>query len=260
MQARVTWSLRLEATSSKLQAKNDEYETMTEAKRILIVDDEPRMRHFVRMNLQLEGFQVSEANDGLEALQKVREELPDVVVLDVEMPHMDGLETLAEIRRFSAVPVIILTVRAEEDDLIRGLDLGADDYVTKPFSARELASRINAVLRRVAMMSPAERTGLVKIDERLTVDTNRRDAIVDGERVSLRPTEYRLLHQMLQNPGWTLTHEQLLSRAWGQEYVDDNQLLRLYINYLRKKIEPDPSNPRYIFNERGVGYRFVDYR
>ena len=233
---------------------------MSERKRILIVDDEPRMRHFVRMNLELEGFQVSEASDGLEALRKVREEMPDLVVLDVEMPRLDGLETLAEIRRTSPVPVIMLTVRADEGDRILGLDLGADDYVTKPFSARELVSRINAVLRRVQLSSPPEQTrNRVQIDERLTVDFDRREVLVNDEPIKLRPTEYRLLYHFVQNAGWTLTHEQLLSKVWGPEYVDDNQLLRLYVTYLRKKIEPDPSNPRYIFNERGVGYRFVDF-
>lgn len=234
---------------------------MIQNKRILIVDDEPRMRHFVRMNLELEGFQVSEASDGLEAIRKVREEMPDLVVLDVEMPKLDGFETLAEIRRTSTVPVIMLTVRADEEDRIHGLDLGADDYVAKPFSARELVSRINAVLRRVELSAPQERTAdLVEIDDRLTVDFNRREVLVEGEPIKLRPTEYRLLYHFVHNPGWTLTHEQLLSKVWGPEYVDDNQLLRLYVTYLRKKIEPDPSNPRYIFNERGVGYRFVDFR
>jgi two-component system KDP operon response regulator KdpE len=219
------------------------------------------MRHFVRMNLELEGFQVSEASNGLDAIRKVREELPDLVVLDVEMPKLDGFETLAEIRRTSTVPVIMLTVRADEEDRIHGLDLGADDYVTKPFSARELVSRINAVLRRVELSAPAERTShRIRIDDRLTVDFNRREVLVEGQPVKLRPTEYRLLYHFIQNPGWTLTHEQLLSKVWGPEYVDDNQLLRLYVTYLRQKIEPDPSNPRYIFNERGVGYRFMDFR
>ena len=233
---------------------------MTTPKHILIVDDEPRMRRFVRMNLELEQFQVSEASDGLEAIRKVRDEMPDLVVLDVEMPQLDGFETLREIRRTAAVPVIMLTVRGDEEDRIKGLDLGADDYVTKPFSARELVSRINAVLRRVEMSSPAERSTRIQIDERLIVDFDRREVLVNGEPVKLRPTEYRLLHYFVQNPGRVLTHEQLLSKVWGPEYVDDNQLLRLYVTYLRQKIELDPSKPRYIFNERGVGYRFVDYR
>lgn len=233
---------------------------MTTPKHILIVDDEPRMRRFVRMNLELEGFRVSEASDGLEAVRKVREDMPNLVVLDVEMPHLDGFETLAEIRLASPVPVIMLTVRSEEDERIKGLDLGADDYVTKPFSARELVSRINAVLRRVELSSPAERSNRVEVDDRLAVDFDRRQVLVEGEPVKLRPTEYRLLYHFIQNPGRTLTHEQLLSKVWGPEYVDDNQLLRLYVTYVRQKIEPDPSNPRYIFNERGVGYRFVDFR
>ena len=233
---------------------------MTTPKHILIVDDEPRMRRFVRMNLELEQFQVSEASDGLEAIRKVRDEMPDLVVLDVEMPKLDGFETLREIRRTAAVPVIMLTVRGDEEDRIKGLDLGADDYVTKPFSARELVSRINAVLRRVEMSSPAERSTRIQIDERLIVDFDRREVLVNDEPVKLRPTEYRLLHYFVQNPGRVLTHEQLLSKVWGPEYVDDNQLLRLYVTYLRQKIELDPSKPRYIFNERGVGYRFVDYR
>ena len=233
---------------------------MTTSKHILIVDDEPRMRRFVRMNLELEGLRVSEASDGLEAIRRVREEMPDLVVLDVEMPHLDGFETLAEIRRASPVPVIMLTVRSEEDERIKGLDLGADDYVTKPFSARELVSRINAVLRRVQLSSPAERSSRIDVDERLSVDFDRREVLVNGEPVKLRPTEYRLLHYFVQNPGRMLSHEQLLSRVWGPEYVDDNQLLRLYVTYLRQKIEPEPSNPSYIFNERGVGYRFVDFR
>jgi two-component system KDP operon response regulator KdpE len=228
-------------------------------KHILIVDDEPRMRRFVRMNLELEGLRVSEASDGLDAIRKVREEMPDLVVLDVEMPHLDGFETLAEIRRSSPVPVIMLTVRGEEEERIKGLDLGADDYVTKPFSARELVSRINAVLRRVQLSSPPERSSRIDVDERLSVDFDRREVLVNGEPVKLRPTEYRLLHFFLQNPGRMLSHEQLLSKVWGPEYVDDNQLLRLYVTYLRQKIEPNPSDPRYIFNERGVGYRFLDF-
>ncbi|HSN74184.1 MAG TPA: response regulator transcription factor [Anaerolineae bacterium] len=229
-------------------------------KHILIVDDEPRMRRFVRMNLELEGLRVSEASDGLEAIRKVREEMPDLVVLDVEMPRLDGFETLAEIRRTFPVPVIMLTVRGEEEERIKGLDLGADDYVTKPFSARELVSRINAVLRRVQLSAPVERSSRIDVDERLSVDFDRREVLVNGEPVKMRPTEYRLLHYFVQNPGRLLSREQLLSNVWGPEYVDDTQILRLYVTYLRQKIEPEPSNPRYIFNERGVGYRFVDFR
>jgi two-component system KDP operon response regulator KdpE len=230
-----------------------------ERKHILVVDDEARMVRFVRMNLELEGYQVSTAANGTEALDKVREELPDLVLLDVMMPEMDGYETLERIRQVSSVPVIMLTVKAEEEDKVRGLELGADDYVTKPFSPRELASRVKAALRRAEMPSPGQKSTLA-IDEDLAVDFQRREVLVRGKRVKLRPTEYRLLYHLVNNAGWVMTHETLLSKVWGYEYRDDTQLLRLYVTYLRQKIEPDPSNPKYIFNERGVGYRFVDFK
>ncbi|MGA9348788.1 MAG: response regulator transcription factor, partial [Anaerolineae bacterium] len=204
-------------------------------------------------------YRVSEASNGLDALNKVRKELPDLVLLDVMMPEMDGFETLERIREISNVPVIMLTVKAEEEDKVRGLELGADDYVTKPFSPRELSSRIKAVLRRTGMPSPVEKT-VLKIDDDLSVDFNRREVIVRGERAKLRPTEYRLLYHLVNNAGWLMTHETLLSKVWGYAYRDDTQLLRLYITYLRQKIEPDPSNPKYIFTERGIGYRFVDFK
>jgi two-component system KDP operon response regulator KdpE len=226
---------------------------------ILVVDDEARMVRFVRMNLELEGFQVVEANDGVEALEKVRDALPDLVLLDVMMPGMDGFETLARLREISTVPVIMLTVKGEETDRIRGLELGADDYVTKPFSPRELASRIRAVLRRAEMPSPVARTA-IRVDDHLEIDFRQREVIVGGERVRLRPTEYRLLYHLVNNAGWIMTHEMLLSKVWGYEYRDETGLLRLYITYLRQKIEPDPAHPRYIFTERGVGYRFVDFK
>jgi two-component system KDP operon response regulator KdpE len=225
---------------------------------ILVVDDESRIVRFVRMNLELEGFRVSEANTGREAIEKVRDDLPDLVLLDVMLPDMDGFEVLKEIRDFSPVPVIMLTVKGEEEDRVRGLDLGADDYITKPFSPRELVSRIKAVLRRAEAAMPASQ-GLVVIDEDLQIDFDQREVIVRGNRVKLRPTEYRLLYHLVNNAGWVMTHEMLLSKVWGHEYRDDHQLLRLYITYLRQKIEPDPSNPKYILTEHGIGYRFVDF-
>lgn len=228
-------------------------------KQILIVDDESRMVQFVKMNLDLEGYITLTANDGFSALEKVRDYNPDLVLLDVEMPGMDGFATLKRLREISEAAVIMLTVRSDEEDRIKGLDLGADDYVTKPFSPRELSSRIRAVLRRFEPPSRPE-TQIVEIDDRLQVDLQRRDVIVDGERLSLRPTEYRLLYQLIQNAGWVVPHESLLTKVWGHEYLNDNHLLRLYINYLRKKIEPDVANPRYIFTERGLGYRFVDFK
>ena len=228
-------------------------------KLILVVDDESRMVRFVIMNLELEGYHTLEANDGMEALQKVRDYNPELVLLDVEMPGMDGFETLEHIREISDAAVIMLTVRSDEEDRIRGLDLGADDYVTKPFSPRELSSRIRAVLRRFEQAGRPD-AQIIDIDDHLQVDLQRRDVIVDGERINLRPTEYRLLYHLIQNAGWVVPHETLLTKVWGHEYVNDNHLLRLYVTYLRKKIESDPSNPRYIFTERGLGYRFVDYK
>ena len=228
-------------------------------KKILVVDDEPRMRRFVRMNLELEGYEVLEAENGMEALGRVREQMPDLVLLDVMMPALDGFETLDSVREYSSVPVIMLTVKGDEADLIHGLDLGADDYMTKPFSPRELSSRIRAVLRRVEP-GPAQGQDPLVIDRDLQIDFPRREVIVRGERIKLRPTEYRLLLHLVENAGWIVEHETLLSKVWGPEYRDDGQLLRLYITYLRKKIEPDPANPRYILTERGVGYRFVDYK
>jgi len=233
--------------------------TKADSKLVLIVDDEARMRRFMRMNLELEGYRVIEGSNGLEAIDRVREDLPDLALLDIMMPEMDGFEALHIIRETSNVPVIMLTVRDDEEDKVKGLELGADDYVTKPFSPRELSSRIKAVIRRTEMDSPST-DGMVKVDDYLQIDFNRRQVFVDGKPIKLRPTEYRLLYHLVQNAGYTLTHEIILSKVWGYEYQDESQYVRLYITYLRQKIEPDPGNPRYILTERGIGYRFVDFR
>ncbi|MGQ9549573.1 MAG: response regulator transcription factor [Roseiflexus sp.] len=228
-------------------------------KLILVVDDEPRMINFMRMNLELEGCRVISASNGREALEKVRNEMPDVVLLDIMMPVMDGFETLRRLRQASSVPVLVLTAKDNEEDRVRGLELGADDYIGKPFSHRELVSRIRAVLRRHYTPPPAPQT-LVQVDDRLQIDFARREVLVNGERVNLRPTEYRLLYHLVQNAGYVMTHEQLLSKVWGPEYRDETHYLRLYITYLRQKIEEDPANPKYILTERGIGYRFVDFK
>lgn len=231
-----------------------------DAKRILVVDDEPRMIGFIRMNLELEGYQVLEAHNGLEALEAIRTQLPDLVLLDVMMPELDGFETLRMLREFSSIPVIMLTAKGEEDDKVYGLELGADDYVTKPFGSRELSSRVRAVLRRAEMPSASPEQAVLKVDDRLSVDFNRREVIVAGQHIKLRPTEYRLLYHLIENSGWTVPHEQLLAKVWGYEYRDETHYVRLYVNYLREKIEEDPSDPKYILTERGVGYRFVDFK
>ncbi len=228
-------------------------------KTILVVDDEERMARFIRLNLEHDGFQVVEAYRGMEAMQKYRDSLPDLVLLDVMMPDIDGFEVLQMLREISNVPVIMLTAKGEEDDRVRGLELGADDYVTKPFSPRELVSRVRAVLRRVDTGS-TESPDVIVVDEHLKLDFSKREIWLDGELVKLRPTEYRLLYHLVKNAGWVLTYDQILSRVWGYEYRDEPHYVRLYINYLRQKIEKDPSNPVYILTERGVGYRFVDYK
>ncbi|MEJ5314003.1 MULTISPECIES: response regulator transcription factor [Anaerolinea] len=227
---------------------------------ILVVDDEERMVRFIRLNLEHDGFQVISAYRGYEALEKVRTEMPDLVLLDVMLPDLDGFEVLRLIRESSNTPVIMLTAKGEEDDRVRGLELGADDYVTKPFSPRELVSRVRAVLRRVEAASLTAKNEIIEVDDRLKIDFGRREVWVEGKTVKLRPTEYRLLYHLVQNAGWVMTYEQLLTKVWGYEYRDEEHYVRLYINYLRQKIEKDPSNPKYILTERGVGYRFVDFR
>ncbi|MDD5468699.1 MAG: response regulator transcription factor [Anaerolineales bacterium] len=228
-------------------------------RRILVVDDEERMVRFIRLNLEHDGFQVLEAFRGMQAIDKLRSALPNLVLLDVMLPDLDGFEVLKLIRETSSVPVIMLTAKGEEEDRVRGLELGADDYITKPFSPRELVSRVRAVLRRTEMASGVT-SGLIQVDERLKLDFDRREVLVEGKLVQLRPTEYRLLYHLVQNAGWVLSHDQLLTKVWGYEYRDEPHYVRLYINYLRQKLEKDPSNPKYILTERGVGYRFVDFR
>ncbi len=227
---------------------------------ILVVDDEERMARFIRLNLEHDGFQVVEAYRGYQALQLLRDHMPDLILLDVMMPDLDGFEVLKMIRETSQVPVIMLTAKGEEEDRIRGLELGADDYIPKPFSPRELVGRVKAVLRRTEAATGLGSREIIEVDDRFKMDFGRREIWVDGKLIKLRPTEYRLLFHLAQNAGWVLTYDQLLSRVWGYEYRDEPHYVRLYINYLRQKIEEDPANPKYILTERGVGYRFVDYR
>ncbi|GAB4529170.1 MAG: response regulator transcription factor [Anaerolineales bacterium] len=226
---------------------------------ILVVDDEERMVRFIRLNLEQDGFRVIEAYRGEDVLEKVRTQMPDLVLLDVMMPGIDGFEVLRMLREVNNVAVIMLTAKGEENDRVRGLEMGADDYITKPFSPRELVSRVRAVLRRVDMITGVPED-TITVDEHLKIDFNRREVWLDGQLVNLRPTEYRLLYHLVKNAGWVLTHEQILTRVWGYEYRDEPHYVRLYINYLRKKLEADPANPRYILTERGIGYRFVDYK
>jgi DNA-binding response OmpR family regulator len=227
-------------------------------RRIMVVDDEERMVRFIRLNLEHDGFRVTEAFKGSQAIDKLRSSLPDLVLLDVMLPDLDGFEVLKMVREVSNVPVIMLTAKGEEEDRVKGLELGADDYITKPFSPRELVSRVRAVLRRTEASSGSTH-GLIEVDDRLKLDFDRHEIWVEGKLVNLRPTEYRLLYHLVQNAGWVISHDQLLANVWGYEYRDEPHYVRLYINYLRKKLEKDPANPQYILTERGVGYRFVDF-
>ena len=224
---------------------------------VLVVDDEQRIAEALAMNLELEGFQVITASGGEEALQKLTRNMPDIIILDVMMADIDGFETLRRIREVSTTPVIMLTVRGDESDKVKGLDLGADDYMTKPFSPRELVSRARAVLRRTEMPSPVPKSE-IRVDDGLSIDFNQRKAIARGKEVHLRPTEFRLLYHLVSNAGQVLTHETLLRRVWGYEYRDEDQYLWLYITYLRRKLEADPKHPEYIIGERGIGYRFKE--
>lgn len=228
-----------------------------QSKTILVVDDEPRIAEAVTMNLELEGYQVSCASNGQEALRKVAEELPDLIILDIMMPDMDGFETLQRIRELSNVPVIMLTVKGGETDKVKGLELGADDYVTKPFSPKELVSRVKAALRRAATPGPVPKTE-IRVDNDLSIDFGRRKVIVRGREVHLRPTEYRLLYHLVSNAGRVLTHETLLRKVWGYDYRNEDQYLWLYVTYLRQKLEDNPKEPKYILGERGIGYRFKE--
>ena len=232
--------------------------TTVSGKTVLVVDDEPHVVEFIAMNLELEGFRVVRAANGYEALEKAAREMPDLVVLDIMMPDIDGFETLEKLRDISAIPVIFLSAKGEEVDRIRGLDLGADDYITKPFGPRELVSRIRAVLRRTEPATAAAGSEIA-VDDELRINFDQRKVIVRGKEVRLRPTEYRLLYQLVTNAGKLMTHEMLLSRVWGTEYRDEDQYVRLYVTYLRQKIEKDPKNPRYILSERGLGYRFKEF-
>jgi DNA-binding response OmpR family regulator len=189
----------------------------------------------------------------------LRQTLPDLILLDVMLPDLDGFEVLKMVRENHDVPIIMLTAKTEEDDRVRGLELGADDYVTKPFSPRELVSRVRAVLRRTEKAREGKE-GAIQVDQRLKIDFDRREVWVEGKQVKLRPTEYRLLYHLVQNAGWVVTHDQILAKVWGYEYRDEPHYVRLYVNYLREKLEEDPANPKYILTERGVGYRFVDFK
>ena len=220
--------------------------------RILIVDDEPQIRRVLRTTLTSQGYTVAEAKNGDDALEQIREERPDLILLDVNMPGRSGLEVCREIRATSDIPIIMLTVRNTERDKVQALDAGADDYVVKPFGSEELMARIRAALRRAA---PSEAMPPF-LSADLKIDFEKRAVTVRGELVRLTPKEFELLRQLVANQGKALSHRRLLQAVWGPDYGDETEYLRVFINQLRKKIEPDPHHPRYIHTEPWVGYRF----
>jgi len=221
---------------------------------ILLVEDDSTFCYLISEKLRAEGFRVLRANDGVTGIQMLQQHQPDLVLLDVMMPRMDGWETCRRAREISDVPIIMLTCRTDEMDIVRGLELGADDYVTKPFSTMELLARIRAALRRGSQ--PIAGKAIVHIDDRLVIDRTRREVLVDGRSVELSATEYRLLTCFLDNVNRILTHQSLLTQVWGWEYVEQTDYVKVYVHHLRQKIEQDPKRPRYILTERGLGYRF----
>ena len=229
-------------------------------KSILVVDDNPKMVKLISEVLIRKGYKVLESHNGQDALKVLYHSKPDLVLLDVVMPEMDGWQTCSRIRDMSpTLPIIMLTgQRKTEEDVVRGLDYGADDYLIKPIGNKELVARVQAMLRRAEQPSSVDEKGKEAVfsDGYLTVDIGQRMVSVDGTRVKLTPIEFRLLALLLQSAGRILTHQQLLEKVWGWEYVDDLDYVRIYILHLRKKMEPNPSLPRYIITEPGVGYYF----
>lgn len=222
---------------------------------VLVVDDEKPLREFVRRNLEVRGYKVLTASNGLEALAIFQHETIQLVIMDIMMPHMDGLEATRRIRQESYVPIIILTAMGEEADKVRAFDLGADDYLTKPFGVGELLGRVKAVLRRADWSEPASSEERIARGD-IMVDVGRHNVVVRGEALDLTPTEYNLLLYLMKNAGRTLTHRVILQHVWGMEYGDEAEYLRVYVGKLRQKIEEDPLKPKYVHTEHGLGYRF----
>ncbi|GHO77649.1 DNA-binding response regulator [Ktedonobacter sp. SOSP1-85] len=226
---------------------------------VVTADDDPRLLRLVSRSLELEGYEVIATQDGEQALQAVETRMPDLVLLDVMMPKLDGFMVCTRIREFSTVPIIVMTARGQDKDKVLGLDLGADDYLTKPFSVDELLARIRAVLRRTSFAT-TEGKGMqatTKIGE-LTIDYAQHLVKRGATDIVLTPVEYRLFAYMAQNVGRVLTHDQLLEHVWGSEYLGESHMLQVNVNRLRQKIEPTPSQPRYLLTRIGIGYLLVD--
>lgn len=223
--------------------------------KILIVDDEKNIREFVERNLTVRHYDVCSASSGLEALAIFNQGALDLIILDIMMPHLDGLEVCRRIRAVSTIPILALTALGEEEDKVRALDLGVDDYLTKPFGIEELLARIRSILRRVQWEQSQNKVGTLQYKD-LRLDAQSTTVERRGQAVALTRTEYNLLHFFMKNRGKALSHWDILQNVWGEEYGNEAEYLRVYIGRLRRKIEPDPLNPTYLKTEHGLGYRF----
>lgn len=223
--------------------------------KVLVVDDEKPLREFVRRNLEARGYRVVCAANGLEAMAVFENEHVDLIILDVMMPHLDGLEMTRRVRTESRVPIIILTAMGEEADKVRAFDLGADDYLTKPFGVGELLGRVKAVMRRSHWAEPVSSEARIERGD-VAVDLARHEVSVRGQSVSLTPIEFNLLVHLMRHAGKVLSHHDILKNVWGPEYGNEVEYLRVYMGHLRQKMESDPLKPKFILTERGIGYRF----
>jgi DNA-binding response OmpR family regulator len=224
---------------------------------IITADDDPQLLRMVTRNLQMEDYEVIGVSDGQQALEQIEARMPDLALLDLNMPRIDGFAVLTRVREFSNLPIIIITARGADQDKIRGLDLGADDYLTKPFSVEELLARVRAVLRRsqsAAQNETGRGTQAITTIGELTIDYGQRRVMMAGRDIDLTPVEYRVLAYLAQNVGRVITQDLLLGHVWGEEYEGESHLLQVNINRLRRKIEPDPTQPHYLLTKTGVGY------
>lgn len=224
-------------------------------KKILVIDDDMNLGQAIKMTFARAGAEVFTAVDGRDGLRQFYEHRPDLVILDVRMPDIDGWETCRQIRLLSNIPIIMLTTMDKDEDVLRGFDYGADDFVTKPFSREVLLARARAVLRRVELLNEADTQSLYS-DGYLSIDLRKRRILVNGESIQLTATEFRLLAYLLHNAGQILTYQNILDKVWGWEYQDSIDYVHVYISHLRRKLEVDPRSPKYVLTERGVGYRF----
>jgi len=224
--------------------------------KILVIDDDAELLGLTQVWLQNAGYEAVTAEDGAAGLRRVYSSRPDLVLLDVSMPQLDGWEVCRRIRDMSDIPVIMVTINGQKADRLRGFSLGADDYITKPFDFPEMIARVGAVLQRSGAARQQGRKSTFHYGE-LEIDWRSHQVYVRGERVKLSPTEFKLLSCLIENRGWVVTHEELLRKAWGPNYIGDRSFVKLYVRYLRRKIEEEPNKPQLILTERGIGYRFA---